>query len=184
MDIRKSTEIPQKLPRPQVSGGELPEGAHGIMRGGCFPPNHHPLDRDRLEFRRKDEDRSGALTSDEYGVGKQKQDEFRRYDRNHDGKLEFKEFKLGRLIDKLKDQKWPGGIDVKPVPMPIPKFPEGGIKPVPMPSPKFPEDGIKPVPMPMPKIDGSIVQAGGITISDLVSKVKQAQEGQPRDEQT
>ena len=182
MDIRKGTELPQKLIRPQAPGGESSEGAHGIMPGGCFPPKKLPIDRDRLEFTRRDSDRSGSLTSDEYGVGKAKQDEFRRYDRNHDGKVDFNEFKLGRLIDKLKDQKWPGGIKIKPVPMPMPKIPEGGIKPVPMPMPKFSEDGIKPVPMPSPKIDGSIFQAGGVTVSDLVSKVKQAQEGLPKDE--
>ncbi len=188
MEIRKNPEMP-KLTRPVVpqEGAESLEGIGGhakaIGPGGCFPSPglERPLDLDRFSFNVRDKNKDGALTSDEYGVGKKKQDEFRRYDRNNDGKVEYKEFKLGRFLDRLKDR-WPGGIEIKPVPMPVPTFPGGDLKPVPMPIPKFPEGEIKPMPMPNPKIDGSILLAGAQSVSDLVSKVKQAQEGPSPDE--
>lgn len=156
MDIRKRPDLPQSAILPKPPEGD--ETARGIIAGGCILPGPKPpikLDGDRLEFRKRDEDKNGLLTSDEYGVGKKKQDEFRRYDRNDDGKVSLKEFKLGRFLDKLRK----GGIDIKPVPMPMPKFPE---------------DGLKPVPMPFPK--GPVFLAGEASVSDLVSKVKQAKD--------
>jgi hypothetical protein len=164
MEIRKNPDLPSKPILPKPPEGD--ETARGIMAGGCILPGSLPPikpDRDRLEFRRRDEDKNGVLTSDEYGVGKQKQDEFRRYDRNDDGQVTRKEFKLGRFLDRLRK----GEIEFKPVPMPMPKFPEGGIKPVPMPMPDFPD--LKPIPMP------KIHLAGEPSVGDLVAKVKQAQ---------
>jgi len=177
MEIRKNPEMP-KFPRPAAPQEGVGAEANAIVSGGLAPrPN-----LDRFMFNYRDKDKSGALTSDEYGVGKQKQDEFRRYDRNDDGKVDFKEFKLGRFLDRLKNRKWPDGIDIKPVPMPIPRLPEGQFKPVPMPMPKLPEGQFKPVPMPSPKLDHPVYMAAGQSVSDLVSKVKQAQEGEPKAE--
>jgi len=180
MEIRKSPEAP-KLTRPvPPQEGEVPE-AKGIMAGGCILPSPLPIDKDRFEFSRRDSDKSGTLTSDEYGIGKKRQAEFFRYDSNHDGKLSFKEFKMGRFLDRIRD--------VKPAPMPLPKLPDGGLKPVPMPIPKTPDFGeIKPVPMPIPKtpdlgeikpvpvLKQPFSEASESKLGSLVAKVKEAQE--------
>lgn len=128
----------------------LPKDPDGIVRRHPplpFPPK---IDKDELTFKLKDQDRNGYLSSDEYGPGKDKQDEFRRYDRNNDGKLSLREFKIGRLLDQLRDLMGPEPLPwPRPIPFPRPFPPDGGPfpKPVPLPRPL-------PLPKPLPEFPG------------------------------
>src|SRR5687768_5767172 len=68
-----------------------------------IPLRPRPDLKTQAEFAMKDGNGNGVLTSDEYGVGKAKQNQFRRYDANHDGKLTLDEFARGRQKDALYD---------------------------------------------------------------------------------
>lgn len=174
MDVKKSLEALIKPIAPQQTG----KTPHGIVPNPVLEPQlpKIKLDRDRMEFQKRDKDWDGALTSDEYGVGKRKQDEFRRYDTNNDGKVDLKEFKRGRLLDRLTGG--PHGRIRLPEPTPLPK-------PVPMPMPHLPgAERARPMPMPFLPNEaerGRAVPLGGsgtVDLADLLAKVKAAQKAQ------
>lgn len=76
----------------------------GIAIGGCFP--HPPiikLDPDRFEFGKRDKDRDGALSKEEFGASKLGSRQFAEYDRNQDGKLSYTEFNNGRDFDRMNE---------------------------------------------------------------------------------
>lgn len=69
----------------------------------CFP-QHGPiikLDQDRLELGKRDKDRDGVLTRDEFGTSKTHSRYFADYDLNKDGKLSYNEFNNGRDFDRM-----------------------------------------------------------------------------------
>lgn len=170
MDVKKNLEALIK-PIVPTQTGKAPRGiAPEPLREPKLP--EIKFDRDRLEFRKRDEDKDGTLTSDEYGVGKRKQDEFRRYDTNNDGKVDLKEFKRGRSRDRIFD----GPFRRFPMPEPLPL-----PKPIPMPMPRLPEGG-RPMPLPMPQLPdaerGRPIPLGGsgtVDLAALLAKVKAAQ---------
>lgn len=51
-------------------------------------------------FTKKDSDKNGYLSSDEYGAGKAAQAEFARYDTDDDGKLTLDEYMAGKKGDR------------------------------------------------------------------------------------
>ncbi len=161
MDIKQNPGglIKPIVPQPDLGkiGDPVPRFPHPDLPLPNLPGPIRRPDRDRMEFKSRDEDKNGVLTSDEYGVGKKKQAEFQRYDTNDDGKVTMREFKVGRLLDRLRSGK------VKPMPFPGP-FPLPD--PIPMP---------RPWPGPLPD-RGPVFLAGASDLSSLVDKVKKAQE--------
>lgn len=102
MEIRKNHDAfikPTQPKRPIVDGdGDV----QGIWRGGCIPPHTWPpikLDGDRIEFSKKDKDKDGALSQEEFGTSRHHSLIFSRHDINNDGKLSLDEFKNGRDFD-------------------------------------------------------------------------------------
>lgn len=172
---------------------------HGIMPGGCIPPGQPPiikLDPDRFEFGKRDKDRDGTLSREEFGKSKLSSREFANYDLDKDGKLSYTEFNNGRDFDRLNDgnlltaddhltsEEYGPGLtkqleffrhdtdhDGK---VTREEFAEGRarqLRPFPFPQPlPFPE---RPRPWPVP------VEPPVIKLENLVEKAKLAQEKQP-----
>lgn len=102
MQIRQQDTMIKLPPRPQQDG-DAPTDLKGIMNGGCIPPGTWPPivkpDFDRLEFSKKDRDRDGSLSCEEFGWSRHDSLVFSKHDVNDDGKLTYDEYKNGREFD-------------------------------------------------------------------------------------